>query len=164
MAEQLIEVHLSPQKTFLVVCPHCNQSKIFNLNDLPPNSPNPFNYECRCGGFSSVLLNYRRSYRKRVNLAGMFTVPSESKKIERICSILDISATGMQIVTDYFKTISEGQLIHTTVILDDKLRTRLELHCVVLRIIRDNARSRLRLELVNLNTHQQQILGSYLMP
>src|SRR6059036_2012450 len=121
MAEQLIEVHLSPQKTFLVVCPHCNQSKIFNLNDLPSNAPNPFNYECRCGGFSSVLLNYRRSYRKRVNLAGMFTVPCESKKIERICSILDISATGMQIVTDYFKTISEGQLIHTTVILDEKV-------------------------------------------
>ena len=164
MAEQLIEVHLSPQKTFLVVCPHCNQSKIFNLNDLPPNSPNPFTYGCRCGWFSSVLLNYRRSYRKRVNLAGMFTVPSESKKIERICTILDISATGMQIMTDFFKTISEGQLIHTTVVLDDKLRTRLELHCVVLRIIRDNARSRLRLELVNLNTHQQQILGSYLMP
>jgi len=164
MAEQLIEVHLSPQKTFLVVCPHCNQSRIFNLKDLPQNSPNPFNYECRCGGFSSVLLNYRRSYRKRVNLAGMFTVPSESKKIQRICTILDISATGMQIVTDYFKPISEGQLIQATIILDDKWHTRLELPCVVLRISRENARSRLRLKFVNLSTHQQQILGSYLMP
>src|SRR2546425_3679458 len=103
MAEQLIEVHLSPQKTFLVVCPHCNQSKIFDLNDLPSESPNPFNYECRCGGVSSVLLNYRRSFRERVNLAGMFKVPSESKKIERIFPILDISATRLQNVADYFK-------------------------------------------------------------
>src|SRR3989442_15907163 len=135
MAEQLIEVHLSPQKTFLVLCPHCNQSKIFNLDDLPPNSPNPFNYECPCGASSNVLLNYRGSYRKRVNLAGMFTVPSESKKIERICTILDISATVMQIVTNYFKTISDGHLIHTTVLLDDKLRISLRLNRVVLRII-----------------------------
>src|SRR2546428_2179788 len=114
MAEQLIEVHLSPQKTFLVVCPHCNQSKIFDLNDLPSESPNPFNYECRCGGFSNALFNYPRSYRKRVNLAGMVTLPSQSKKNERICTILHISATGMRIVTDYFKTTSSGQLIHTT--------------------------------------------------
>ena len=164
MADQLIEVHLSPQKTFLVLCPHCNQSKIFNLNDLPPNSPNPFNYECHCGVSSNVLLNYRRNYRKRVTLAGMLTVPSESKKIERNCTILDISCTGMHVVTDYFKTISEGQHIHATIILGDKWRTRLELHCVVLRIIPDNARSRLSLEFVNLNTHQQQVLGTYLMP
>jgi hypothetical protein len=164
MAEQLIEVHLSQQKTFLVLCPHCNQSKIFNLTDLPPNSPNPFNYECHCGVPSNVLLNYRGSYRKRVNLAGMFTVPSESKQIERICTILDLSATGMHIVTDYFKTIPEGQLIQATIIFDDKWHTRLELPCVVLRINLEDARSRLSLEFVNLNPHQQQVLGSYLMP
>src|SRR3989442_14052196 len=99
MAEQLIEVHLSPQKTFLVVCPHCNQSKIFDLNDLPSESPNPFNYECRCGGFSNVLLNFCRSYPKRVNLEGMFLKPFESKKIERIFTIIVISPTGMQIVS-----------------------------------------------------------------
>jgi c-di-GMP-binding flagellar brake protein YcgR len=94
----------------------------------------------------------------------MFTAPSESKKIERTCTVLDLSATGIQIVTDYFKTISEGQLIQATIILDDKWHTRLELPCVVLRIILDDARSRLRLEFTNLNAHQQQVLGSYLMP
>jgi hypothetical protein len=164
MTEQLIEVYLSPQETFLVVCPHCNQSKIFKPDDLPPNSPNPFKYECPCGVSSNVLLNYRRTYRKDVKLAGSFTLPSESKKIERICTVLDISATGMQIVTDYFKNISEGQPIDATIIFDDKLRTRLELRCVVRHIIPDNARRRLRLEFVNLNPHQQQVLGAYLMP
>jgi c-di-GMP-binding flagellar brake protein YcgR len=109
-------------------------------------------------------LDYRRSYRKGVKLAGIFTVPSESKKIERTCTILDISATGMQIVTDYFKNISEGQPIDATIILDDKLRTRVELHCVVRHIIPDKARKQLRLEFVNLNPNQQQVLGSYLMP
>jgi c-di-GMP-binding flagellar brake protein YcgR len=109
-------------------------------------------------------LDYRRNYRKRVDLAGIFTVPSESKKIERTCTVLDLSTTGMLIVTDYFKTISEGQLIQATIIFDDKWHTRLELPCVVLRIILDDARSRLRLEFTNLNAHQQQVLGSYLMP
>ncbi len=75
-----------------------------------------------------------------------------------------LSDAGMQIVTDYFKAILEGQPIHATIILDDKIRTRLELPCVVRRIIPDNARSRLRLEFMNLDIHQQQILGSYLMP
>jgi c-di-GMP-binding flagellar brake protein YcgR len=94
----------------------------------------------------------------------MFTVPSESKQIERICTILDLSATGMHIVTDYFKTIPEGQFIQATIIFDDKWHTRLELPCVVLRINLEDARSRLSLEFVNLNPHQQQVLGSYLMP
>jgi hypothetical protein len=70
----------------------------------------------------------------------------------------------MHVVTDYFKTISEAQHIHATIILDDKWRTRLDLPCVVLRIVPDNARSRLSLEFVNLNLHQEQVLGSYLMP
>src|SRR2546427_13251389 len=105
MAEQLIEVHLSPQKTFLVVCPHCNQSKIFNLNDLPSNAPNPFNYECRCGGFSNVLFNYKMSYWEWVNFAGMFTLSSASKKTEKIGTILAISSTRLQILIHIFQTV-----------------------------------------------------------
>src|SRR2546422_7303419 len=96
MAEQLIEVHLSPQKTFLVVCPHCNQSKIFNLNDLPSNAPNPFNYECRCGGVSFVPFNFLKRYLERVNIAGMFLNPFRSQKNLKNCTIIYIFPTRMQ--------------------------------------------------------------------
>src|SRR3989442_8497279 len=112
MAEQLIEVHLSPQKTFLVLCPHCNQSKILNLNDLPPNSPNPFNYECRCGGFSTFLFNYLMKYLEGVYLAGMLLVPSATKKILKECIFLFIFFTRTQDVTDLFKNICGGPALH----------------------------------------------------
>ncbi len=164
MAEQPIVAYITQQRSFTVVCPHCAQPQVFKLDDIPQNSRNPFKYECPCGVPTNVLLNARRNYRKRVNLGGVFTVASESKKIERLCTVLDISATGMRIATDSCKAIYPGQLLHANVVLDNNLRSRLTLRCVVRRVIPENARLLSTLEFENLNPHEEEILRVYLMP
>ena len=163
MTEQLIEAHLSSQKTFAVTCLHCNQLKIFKLSDLPPDIPNPFGYDCPCGAALKIMLDSRNTYRKNINLAGSFTVPSETKKIQRFFNTLDISATGMRIETDYVKTIAKGLILDATLILQDKQRTKLDLACVVQGIVPSPNRLILGLEFKNLNPYQQQALGAYLM-
>ncbi len=164
MAEQPIVAYITHQRSFTVVCPHCAQPQVFKLDDIPQNSRNPFKYECPCGVCTNVLLNARRNYRKRVNLGGVFTVAFESKKIERLCTVLDISATGMRIATDSCRTIHQGQLLHAKVVLDNSLRSRLTLRGVVRGIIPDNVRLLLTLEFENLNPQEEEILRVYLMP
>jgi hypothetical protein len=163
MTEQLIEAFLSPRQTSVVTCPHCNQVKTFTLSDLPPRFPNPFQYDCPCGATLRIALDYRKSYRKSVDLAGSFTLPSDAKKIPRFFDTLDVSPTGMQIVTDDVKTLWQGQTIDATVILHDKQRTKLDLTCIVRRITRSKNRLTLGLAFKNLTPHQQQALGSHLM-
>jgi PilZ domain len=164
MAEQPIVAYITQQRSFTVVCPHCAQPQVFKLDSIPQNSRNPFKYECPCGVHTNVLLNARRNYRKRVSLGGVFTAASESKKIERFCTVLDISATGMRIATDSCKAVCQSDILHAKVVLDNSLRSRLTLRCVVRGIIPDGARLLLTLEFENLNPHEEEILRVYLMP
>ena len=160
MEEQLLQVTVTPAKTFLVVCPHCNQSKEFNLDELPPDRPNPFPFECPCGIPSRVLLNTRKNYRKNVKLAGKLTLPSGAKENGLV---LDISKTGLRIRLVSSQTILTGQLIDVHFALDDKSRTDLDVRGVVRRVTSEQGRLMLGLEFEPLNAHQQEVLGFYLM-
>lgn len=163
MEDQLIEAYVSAEKTFFVTCPNCKNQRLLRLSDFPPDSPNPLTYACACGAPLKILLNYRKSLRKHVTLIGTFTVPSEPKKIERICEILDLSDQGMRIATDFFKTIAQGQLITVRIILDDPRRSKLDLPSIVRNVKQDHRRLLLGVQFENLNETQKQALGFYMM-
>jgi hypothetical protein len=90
-------------------------------------------------------------------------VPSEPKKIERLCEVLDISDLGMRVMIDHSKTIAKGQLIHIRVILDDAQRSKLDLPGIVCSITPDSRRLMLGLRFEGLNEAQKQALGYYTM-
>ena len=164
MSEQIIQAPVSlPQKTFIVVCPACHQKKDFHLDDLPPDTHSPFAYECSCGRPYKVLLNYRKFIRKRVNLAGSFTLLTDLKKIPRPCTVLDISSGGMRLASEPIKNLQKGHEIHSTIILDDKARTKLELRATVKQIIPDKGRTIVCVEFSPLNPYQQEVLGFYFL-
>ena len=163
MADQLIQADVTADKTYAVVCPHCQSSKLCQLKDLPLGAPNPHQYECTCGVSSSVMLNHRKVPRKPVKLMGTITVPSEAKKIERVCEIRDISAQGMRVVTDYFKTISPGTLFLAKIILDDPQRSKLEVPCRVRHMKQDKFRLMMNIEFVDLDESHRQAMKFYMM-
>ncbi len=168
MPEQRVQANVTSQKTFYFVCPHCQGSKLCQLSELPPNSPNPFQYKCTCGVSFPVLLNYRKSPRKRVKLMGTFTMPSEPKFGEPICEVLDISDQGMLIqwmrsLTDYVKAISPGQLFTARIVLDDPRRSRLEVPCIVRNTRQDQRRIMIGAEFKELDESQRQTMRFYMM-
>jgi hypothetical protein len=163
MEELLVQAYVSTENTFCVTCPKCKHEKLLRLSDFPPKAPPPLTYPCACGVSWKIMLNYRKTPRKFVTLLGVFTVPSEPKKIERICEVLDLSDLGMRIRIDHCKTIAQGQLIHTRIILDDAQRSRLDLPCIVRSITPDHHRLMLGLQFEGLNEPQKQALGYYTM-
>jgi hypothetical protein len=163
MEELLVQAYVSTENTFCVTCPKCKHEKLLRLSDFPPNAPPPLTYPCACGVSWKIMLNHRKTPRKFVRLTGVFTVPLEPKKIERICEVLDISDLGMRIRIDYCKTIVQGRLILTRIILDDAQRSRLDLPCVVCSIKPDHHRLMLGLRFEGLNEAQKQALGYYTM-
>ncbi len=163
MEELLVQTYVSTENTFCVTCPKCKDEKLLRLSDFPPDMPHPLAHTCACGVPLKIMLNYRKTPRKCVKLMGIFTVPSEPKKIERFCEVLDISDLGMRVMIDYCKTIAQGQLIHTRIILDDAQRSKLDLPCIVCSITPDNRRLMLGLRFEGLNEPQKQALGYYTM-
>jgi hypothetical protein len=163
MGELIVQAYVSTEHTFCVTCPKCKREKLLRLSDFPPNATSPLPYPCACGVSLKIMLNYRKTPRKLVRLVGVFTVPSEPKKIERLCEVLDISDLGMRITIDYCKTIVQGRLIITRIILDDAQRSKLDLPCVVCSITPDNRRLMLGLRFEGLNESQKQALGYYTM-
>jgi len=163
MEELLVQAYVSTENTFCVTCPKCKHEKLLRLSDFPPNAPSPLTCSCACGVSWKIMLNYRKTPRKFVRLTGVFTVPLEPKKIERICEVLDISDLGMRIRIDYCKTIVQGRLILARIILDDAQRSRLDLPCVVRSITPDHRHLMLGLQFEGLNEAQKQALGYYTM-
>ncbi len=163
MEELLVQTYVSTENTFCVTCPKCKHEKLLRLSDFPPNAPSPLTYPCACGVSWKIMLNYRKTPRKLVRLMGVFTVPLEPKKIERICEVLDISDLGMRIMIDYCKIIVQGRLILTRIILDDAQRSRLDLPCIVRSITPHDRRLMLGLQFEGLNEAQKQALGYYTM-
>lgn len=163
MADQLIEANVATDKTYAVVCPHCHSSRLCQVKDLPLGAPNPYQYECTCGMSSLVMLNYRKTPRKPVKLMGTIIVPSEPKKIERVCEIHDISGQGMRVATDYFKTISLGTLFLAKIILDDPRRSKLEVPCLVRNMRQEKLHLMMNIEFVDLDESQRQAMKFYMM-
>jgi hypothetical protein len=163
MEELLVQAYVSTENTFCVTCPKCKHEKLLRLSDFPPKAPPPLTYPCACGVSWKIMLNYRKTPRRFVTLLGVFTVPLEPKKIERICEVFDLSDLGMRIRIDHCKTIAQGQLIHTRIILDDAQRSRLDLPCIVRSITPDHHRLMLGLQFEGLNDAQKQALGYYTM-
>ncbi len=163
MEELLLQAHVSAEKTFFVTCPNCKNQRLFRLSDFPPDSPNPLAYRCPCDAPLKIMLNYRKTHRKHVKLVGTFTLPSEPKKIERFCEILDISDQGMRITTNFFPTATHGQLLNARIILDDPRRSKLDLPSVVRSIRHDNRLLRIGVQFENLGAAQKEALGFYMM-
>ncbi len=164
MADKDIQIFVSDTNTFIVSCPYCPRSREFRVDELPPDLPNPFIYECPCGNPSSVLVNFRRTYRRSVHLQGSLTVASNVRTFDRSCTVLDISQTGMRLAVTSAKNLVEGELITVRVVLDDLQRTKLDPLCVIREIIPEKSRFILGVEYVSPDPFLKEALGFYLMP
>jgi hypothetical protein len=164
MAEESIQVHVSPQKRFTVQCPQCKNARTYHLDELGQNPKNPFPHPCPCGKTSQVWINYRKAHRKEVNLIGSFVITTDPKSFRRPCTVMDISQAGMRVGTELVKTLQKGDDLLVTFILNDKAKTKLELRSAVRQVFPDKKGGLiLGLEFINLNPHQQQVLGFYMM-
>jgi hypothetical protein len=159
MADKVLQIFVSEKDTFIVSCPYCPRSREFRVEELPPDLPNPFLYECPCGNPSSILVNFRKTYRRSVNLQGSLMVDSAARSFERSCTVLNISQTGMRLAVTSAKNLVEGQLVTVRVVLDDLQRTKLEPLCAIRDIIPEKARFILGVEYVSPDPFLKEALG-----
>lgn len=162
MDEGLLPPDDSRSKTFLARCEQCGATKDLHLSDLNLDSDDPFQYTCACGNTCRAVLSQPRAPRKTVKLICSFKLTADLRKADRFATVLDVSATGMRFGTEPIKNITAEESLTATILLGDKQKTKLELPCVIRRIIEEKPGIALGVEFQALTDDQRRVLAPYL--
>jgi PilZ domain len=158
---RLQPTHDYRDKTFLAAC-QCGFSTELKLSDFQQNETDPFAYVCSCGKSCKVFCNLRQSARKKVSLVGRIARSLDLGKADWFGTVLNISKVGMLMKTEPIKKILENETLSSTILLDDKSKTKLEVRCRVRRVQSSDNYVQLGVEFQHLTALQQQVLEGYL--
>ena len=159
-----VQSYITTQRTYVIRCPHCNRSRQYRVADIPPDRPNPFAYDCPfCAAPSFVdLVGFRSGNRRRVHLPATFTLPGQNPRLVRLGTVLDISLTGLRLMTEPIKQLLKAETVQVTVVLDDPARSRLRLSAAIRRVGESGQAMIVAVHFTSLKPEYRYILDRYL--
>lgn len=153
-----ITVHVRSNNTATLICPTCNTVKQIAV-DRFRHGRHTMSVRCRCQQVFSILLNFRRHYRKQTNLPGTYEILSAGGVGGGIIHVCNISRSGVGFNVSGLHKIEKGQELRVEFQLNDKNKTVLNKLATV-RSVRQNA---VGCEFKgNVDTEMDKALGFYL--
>lgn len=149
-------VHVRNDNTATLTCPACGFIKQFSAEPYLLRQ-HTIAVRCHCQESFSVLLNFRRHYRKQTNLSGIYEIASDGGSGGGIIQIANISRSGVGFTVSGLHRIKKGQQIRIEFQLNDKNKTVLKKQAVV-KSVRQNA---VGCEFIN-NVEMDKALGFFL--
>lgn len=158
-----VPAFITIQQTYVVRCPNCHHSRQFRVAEIPAGRPDPFRYDCpNCGASSTVqLIGFRSSNRKPARLTVSFTGGRETPRLVRLGTVLDISLSGMRLITEPLEEIRKGEVLQLSVVLDDQVRSRLQISGTVRRTSRTKDSMEIAVHFLALKPEHRYILDRY---
>ena len=106
----------------IITCPACGHSKKIDASKYQ-NAGNALKVKCKCGYFFNCCIDFRKFYRKKVNLSGEYIVLKNQRKGDML--VEDISMGGLGFINMTPHILEKGDILEITFRLDDKKRTEL---------------------------------------
>jgi hypothetical protein len=159
-----VQAYITIQRTYVVRCPRCHQSRQFRVAEIPAGRPDPFQYDCSaCSATSMVqLIGFRSSNRRTARLTVSFTRARETPRLVRLGTALDISLSGMRLVTEPVDELGKGEILQLSVVLDDQVRSRLQLPATVRRLSKAGDLMEVAVQFLALKPEHRFILDRYI--
>lgn len=132
-----IKVHVRENNTATLMCPSCGAIKHIAAEKFRLGR-HTINVRCRCQQFFTVLLDFRRHYRKQTSLPGTYEIISEGGIGGGIIHINNISRSGVGFTVSGLHRIEKDQELLVEFQLNDKRKTTLKKR-VLVRSVRQNA-------------------------
>lgn len=107
----------------LVECPHCGLKKTVNAAKFKASN-NALKFKCRCGGKFTGFFEFRRYYRKKVDLEGAFENKESGEGGTMYVDSLSLDGVGFKVSGPH--RIRQGDILSLRFNLDDAKHTRLE--------------------------------------
>jgi hypothetical protein len=142
----------------IVTCPQCEKRKRANFSAFRGSRSRMLKVKCTCESYFQISIDFRRSYRKKTDFAGVYTTLSY-KKDKGEMHILNLSANGIGFTTTHASVLSVGDKIRMQFTLDDQKQSHIEKEGVVKNVNGNYVGC----EFTDLSQHEKT-LGFYLMP
>ncbi len=136
------KVYVAEDKTAVFVCPECGKKRTMNLSSYKNlDKSSKVTCKCACGHSYPVILEKRRFFRKKTDLAATYTYVV-SNLSENYCEevgkgmlkIKDISRTGLQLELNKPLGLKKGDKFSLEFTLDDQKRTLIKKEVVIRKI------------------------------
>lgn len=128
-----ITVHVRENDTAILICPSCGTTKPIIAKTFR-HGRHIIKAECRCKHVFTVLLNFRKNYRKQTSLPGTYQITGSSNPGGGIIHITNISRGGLAFTVSGRHNIRQDQELLLEFQLNDKNRTVLKKQAVVVSV------------------------------
>lgn len=132
-----LKVHVRDNNTATLICPACGAVKHFAA-DRYRHGRHTISVRCRCQQVFSLLLDFRRHYRKQTGLPGTYEILSEGGVGGGIIHINDISRSGLGFTVSGLHRIEKDQQLQVEFQLNDKKKTVLKRRVLVKSVLHNN--------------------------
>jgi hypothetical protein len=117
------KIYVDSNNLATIICPECGFDKKIDATRFK-DAHKKLKVKCICGEIFRCSLEYRKHYRKKVQLPGEYFVQGKNEKGEVI--IEDISASGVRFSTLNPHYISRNDIVELKFTLDDSKRTQIQ--------------------------------------
>ena len=106
-----------------IICPKCQLEKNINVFKFK-DTHKRLKVKCKCGEEFRVALDFRKYYRKKVQIAGECFIHEKNERDDIL--IIDISMTGINFTTFRPHNFSKDDLVELKFKLDDPMNTEID--------------------------------------
>ena len=127
-----VSAHADSNGMALITCPSCNVTKKLSVSQFK-DKKHKLVTKCQCGERFEIHLNFRASYRKQVDLSGMFMLVSPRTSHWCEMEVSDLSRTGIGFRNAEMETVDvkKGDKLKIKFNLDNAKKTLIEKQVVV---------------------------------
>jgi len=130
------KVHVRENNTATLMCPACGAVKHIAVDDFR-HGQHTISVRCRCQHVFTVLLDFRRHYRKQTSLPGIYEIISQGGIGGGIIHINNISRGGVGFTVSGLHRIEKGQELYIEFQLNDKKKTTLKKRVLVKSVLQN---------------------------
>lgn len=130
MTISALKAHVRTTGTATLICPACGAVRNVAADQFR-HGRHSITVRCRCQHVYSILLDFRRHYRKKTNLPGTYEILSEGGVGGGIIHVVNISRSGLGFTVSGLHRIEKDQLLLIEFQLNDKKQTILRKRAIV---------------------------------
>ena len=123
------KIFVKPDDTAVISCHHCGHSKTIPVGSYR-GSKNRLKIKCKCKNIFTIVLDFRKNFRKDTKLQGEFTNHSQ-RNIRGNIIVKNLSLTGLKFIYEEAGKFRTGDEITLLFRLDDTNRTMIKRKAIV---------------------------------
>lgn len=126
--ERILKFFVTNQNQATIRCPKCGVSRTVDMSKMQLNSKR-LKVTCKCGETFKGEFEFRKHYRKKVNLPGRYMHLNSPKRGDII--VVDLSMTGIGFTTSTPHGLQLGDRLEVTFRLDNGKRSEIKVNVIV---------------------------------